>query len=108
MRALREAVQVLIPRGEQLLGQRGAYRQESQKAHNQWHLWGLRQPSAPRKAPPKCKQALLTACQALLQHQCQNSATLCPASRCHPTAAICWVPLVLLRRTVLCPLWCPL
>lgn len=83
MRAPRGAAQVPSSHGERLLGQRGACRQQSWKAHSQRDSGGPRQPSAPRKTPHERKQALLTACQALLQHQRRNSARLCPAPCCH-------------------------
>lgn len=82
MRAPRGAAQVPSLRGEQLLGQRGACRQQSHKAHGQQQTWGPCQTGSPRQTAPGPQQALLTACQALSQHQHRSSARLCPAPCC--------------------------
>ena len=105
MRVPRGAVQLPSLGREQVLGQRGACKQQSQKTCRQQHPWGPGQPSTPRKTPPEPNSTLLTACQALPQPQRGNSASLCPAPCHHQAAARHWVPLVLLHFTALCPLW---
>lgn len=100
MRVPRGAVQLPSLGREQVLGQRGACKQQSQKTCRQQHPWGPGQPSTPRKTPPEPNSTLLTACQALPQPQRGNSASLCPAPCHHQAAARHWVPLVLLHSTL--------
>jgi len=96
------------PHREWLLGQWGACRQQSHKAHRQQRPWGPRQPRALRMTPSEPKEAMFTSYQALLQQQHRNTARFCLAPCCHRAAARRWLPLVFLHHRAPCHSCSPL
>lgn len=104
MRAYRGPVKLLSLGREQMLGQRGAYKHQSQKAHWQWHPQGPGQPSTPRKTPPKQTQQytahILPGPAAAPAWQVPTSASLHAATK-QQTDAGCH----LFFFTALCPSW---